>query len=638
MKVFYKASLMIALLCIYGIVQTAYASIYFEDSLMDNYSVPDSEEGKTWYVDGKNGNDSSNGLTPETAFKSIGRALNKYKDLSCGDTIKIFAGKYYERLTIDKKFECGPNNSITIGPYGNGRVIIDGTNTNKIIWETENENIIKFNYTNLGVGAQEDKPQAIIMDNDFRKFRPVQNIAEVNSYGKWYWDKITNYVYLYTGGKNPLNQDVIVIPYDVNSVQFVVKGALGASGIKLMGLTIQGGTGHNVWIQGDYWKIEQCIIRYSLKGGSYGKGQNADGIGFKNLELSKNHYYGNVLLNWPRGTTWYHSGGWPPSITLGNYSYCHGNIVHDGGGEGIIIGQREGHDLIEDNIVYDNWSVGIYCGSSPGHIVRRNIIYVNRYDLSDIMDISLIPSWSSVNQLAKRLRQEGTTIGEEYAATLTSRADGTKIYNNLIINCRYGFNYIGERGTLGDEKMLNHVFANNVVILPDQYNPDYDVSYGFNLRYWDGKNSNNVIKNNIFYSTNKDVDILKWENPTDSGIQVDNNLYYVPNNSQPFLINPSGKSIYDNVDWSTYRAYGADKNSINDDPKFIAVGSKYLPAYYRLRDDSPAKNNAFKLSGFYNNDFFNLLRDTAWDIGAIEYYHGYNTEDFKPSILNVQTR
>lgn len=600
--------------------QPLLASTYFDDSVMDTYSVPDSSTGATWYVDVTNGNDANDGLTYETAFKALTRAVNPYNKLACGDTIKIASGTYYERITLNKKFVCNDDNRITIGPYGNGRVILDATDTNKLTWEIHDSNIYKFDFTGLGVGLQLPKPQAIIMDDDFRTFRPVQTLGEVTSYGKWFWDSTDNYVYVYTGGKVPVEHNVIVVPFDVNTQRFAISSQLGVSGINIMGITLQGSTAQAIWAQGNYWKIEQCIVRYSLKGGIYGKGETSDKVGFHDQKFSKNHLYGNVLLNWPRGTTWNHSGGWPPALTMGNYSHAHGNIVNDNGGEGIIVGQREGHDIIEDNIVYDNWSVGIYCGSSPRHIVRRNLIYVTRFDLSDLMDTNLIPTWSSIPQLADKLRQAGTTIGEEYAATLTSRADGTQIYNNVIIHCRTGFNYIGERGTLGDEKLQNHIFTNNVIILPETYDEDNDKSFGFNLRYNEGRNTNNAIKNNIVYGTNPNVGVLKWDMTNDPGIDVDNNIYYTPNNSTAYVINPDSKSLYDKVSFTAYQGYGHDTNTLITDPKFVAIGNKLTdPDYYKLQDSSPGIEKALMFTNYYNDDFNAMARDTSWDIGTFEF-------------------
>lgn len=613
----------------------SHANIYFDDTIIDTYSIPNSSTGITWYVDGTNGDDVNNGLTIDTAFKSLTRAVNKYKALACGDTIKLATGTYYERITLSNKFICADDNRITIGPYGDGRVILDATDTDKLVWEVHDSNIYKFDYTGLGIGVQTPRPQAIIMDDNFKAFRPVQSLAEVNSYGKWFWNSADNYVYVYTDGRLPTDHNVVVVPYDVNTIRYVISTNLGVSGINIMGLTLQGSTAQAIWLQGNYWKIEQCIVRYSAKGAVYGKGATADKIGFHHQEFSKNHMYGNVLLNWPRGTTWNHSGGWPPALTMGNYSIAHGNIIHDNGGEGIIVGQREGHDTIEDNIVYDNWSVGIYCGSSPQHIVRRNLIYVSKFDLSDIMDTNLIPTWSSVAQIANKLRQAGTTIGEEYAATLTSRADGTKIYNNLIIHCRTGFNYIGERGTLGDEKMQNHIFVNNTIILPETYDEDYDKSFGFNFRYFEGRNINNIFKNNIIYGTNDKVGILKWDVPNDPGIDVNNNIYFTANDNA-FVINPESKSLYDKVDFSAYQAYGHDNTTLLTDPKFELLGNKLTdPSYYKLQLESPLLDQAVTFTELFTNDFSMLFRDAQWDIGAFESNIGDTPPETMPLLLKI---
>lgn len=64
--------------------------------------------GKTWYVCGTSGNDSSNGgLTPHSAFKTIQHAIDtqishrasKVKGYTWGDRIIVFPGTYAEELT-----------------------------------------------------------------------------------------------------------------------------------------------------------------------------------------------------------------------------------------------------------------------------------------------------------------------------------------------------------------------------------------------------------------------------------------------------------------------------------------------------------------------------------------------------------
>ena len=62
--------------------------------------------GRTFYIDGTNGNDSYNGLYPtyqgesNGPYKTISQALYRYYDKDPGDRILIRAGIYYERIRV----------------------------------------------------------------------------------------------------------------------------------------------------------------------------------------------------------------------------------------------------------------------------------------------------------------------------------------------------------------------------------------------------------------------------------------------------------------------------------------------------------------------------------------------------------
>jgi len=55
---------------------------------------------KTYYVDGVNGSDDNNGLTPETAFVTIQKGINSAKD---GDRVLVFPAVYTEQIAYEGK-------------------------------------------------------------------------------------------------------------------------------------------------------------------------------------------------------------------------------------------------------------------------------------------------------------------------------------------------------------------------------------------------------------------------------------------------------------------------------------------------------------------------------------------------------
>ena len=66
----------------------------------------------TWYVDGVNGNDSNNCLSPTAACKTIGHAISL---ASSGDSIMVAAATYNESFTISVSLKViGASASTTI--------------------------------------------------------------------------------------------------------------------------------------------------------------------------------------------------------------------------------------------------------------------------------------------------------------------------------------------------------------------------------------------------------------------------------------------------------------------------------------------------------------------------------------------
>lgn len=74
-----------------------------------------------YYVSNKSGSDDNNGLSEQTAFKTLKKALSSFNN--DGGTCYITEGTYHENITVsDKK-------NITLTNYNNKRVVIDGTRT-----------------------------------------------------------------------------------------------------------------------------------------------------------------------------------------------------------------------------------------------------------------------------------------------------------------------------------------------------------------------------------------------------------------------------------------------------------------------------------------------------------------------------
>lgn len=88
--------------------------------------VPTALASTTWYVDGVNGNDSNNCLSPSTACKTIGHAISL---ASSGDTIMVAAATYRENLTIGLNLKIvGARASTTIIDGGHISTVVTISN------------------------------------------------------------------------------------------------------------------------------------------------------------------------------------------------------------------------------------------------------------------------------------------------------------------------------------------------------------------------------------------------------------------------------------------------------------------------------------------------------------------------------
>ena len=84
--------------------------------------IPTVGASTTWYVDGVNGNDGNNCLSPTTACKTIGHAISL---ASSGDSIKVGGATYTENLTLGF--------SLKVTGAGAATTIIDGGAVNTVV-------------------------------------------------------------------------------------------------------------------------------------------------------------------------------------------------------------------------------------------------------------------------------------------------------------------------------------------------------------------------------------------------------------------------------------------------------------------------------------------------------------------------
>jgi hypothetical protein len=238
---------------------------------------------------------------------------------------------------------------------------------------------------------------------------------------------------------------------------------------------------------------------------------------------------------------------------------------------------------------------GIYSQENNGNIYEHNWIGIYNENpaphcdgIQCYNDTDTTVRWNYVEQIDSKTSNAQGIYTEQMFGT-------TKIYGNVIYNPN-GNNAIAHRSYSGIGTAQLICYNNTVT------------GNGNALLYVTGT-SDPIIKNNIwnYGGTGASLKLTDW-NGTPSNI--DDNLFYSPNNSDSLYLNGSART------WSAWQALGFDAHGVNANPN--------LTADYELGAGSPAIDAGADLGTAYNTDFNGTTRPVgpAWDIGAFEFTSG----------------
>lgn len=595
--------------------------------------VPPSSTGKTYYVDGTNGIDSSAGTTATAAFKTISKALTL---LAAGDTILIRKGLYREPIDLSSKGVPSGTAAkpITIGSYGDGEVIVDGSQkvttwrlVSGTVWEAP------ITFTPIGVVVNEVPLRQVTQGQGGSTAPQVGKAGVTSGSGKWYFGSSTITADMGTaiGSANP-NQADIVVPLSSQDQQHVY--FFRQSYITFKGLTIRGSGSNGIWGYGSNITVDSCNIKFNGKAAVSFIPDSDPGIQSTDNSVLYSHIYQNVLSNWPRGNNYNAEagGGWPGTVVWsGNMRpLARGNIVYMNGGEGIIsygtaAGKQSGSALFEQNVAYDNWSVNMYFDNQPNNIARNNLLYNRPMNNENYLYVgsqypyNALGKYSTCLMLADEQNSSDSTNG--YANLANSQ-----VYNNVMAGCRIGIRDYSEGAqTVNGHGLKNTVIANNTIIMPANTIPNTDI-FGIYLQdntapSGTNRNVNTIIENNIIYGFNSDPVIFSQRKGALSGITLNYNTYYSAA-AKPFGAGDSAVSYFDFTGWKS-NAVGSEANSKYQDPLFVDVAhfrttgtTPYNPANAALKAGSPALGAGASIGAILSGNFAGSARGQPWNIGA----------------------
>jgi Right handed beta helix region len=590
--------------------------------------VPPSTTGLTYYVDSTAGADTNTGKTVAAAFKTIGKALSI---LAAGDTILIRKGLYREPIDLSAKgVPTGTAaKPITIGSYGDGEVIVDGS-TKVTGWTRVSGNVWKATvaFAPIGVVVNDVALKQVTQGQNGSTAPQVGVAGVISGNGKWHVGAgFITADFGSTIGAGDANLADVVVP-KVSADQAHVF-YYGQNYIKFIGLTIRGSGSNGVWGYGSNITIESCNIKFNGKAAVSFFGDS--GIPAVDNAVLTSHIYQNVLGNWPRGNNYNAEAGgsWPGTVAWsGNLRpLARGNIVHMNGGEGIAtygsFGQPSGSALFEQNVVYDNWSVNMYFDNQPNNVARNNFLFNNPPRSDDMLFTGRHP-YNSLEKYTVCLmladEQTSSNSTNNYA-----NLNGSQVYNNLIAGCRIGIRDYSEGSAAQKYHGLkNTKIVNNTIIMPTHRFDNASV-YGIYLQ--DNKtpsgiqrNFNTVIQNNIVYGSQNDSLISIGTIGSLDGIRLSHNLFFSTNSNWIGKAKTWMRNGYAGL--RQPHASNKDEQGLNSDPELVGVQhflqSQILPfdhAQADLKSNSPARN-AGVAQDFTPSVNFRLVPRTGWNIGA----------------------
>jgi len=534
----------------------------------------------TYYVDIANGNDSSSGTSPTTAWRTIAK-VNK-ASFAPGDYILFKCGEVWrEQLLIPSP--GSPGNPITFGAYGSGdNPLILGSDDydDPSKWMS-----IGSNKWATASGSFTSKVNMIWYDTDSspKLGIAVSNESDLNTNWEFWYDAINNRVVLYHDGGNPADQ--------TNGLEIGKRIICIGSGSSRSYITIEG-----IDVKFANWDgirfiqtpiaitIKNLNANYNGQRGIYT--ENASNVQIDNVIMNHN-YYGIFLRLVSPGTIQNCSIEYNEDHGIcltGSHNITVQNNMIGYNGKSGVGGDQFYNSIFQDNRIYDNEWGGIDLTSSTinchDNIVRRNIFYNHQAQTW----IGAVHMWANDTPGYETYNNKvyyNIFYNNKEAIHIDGRSHDNEIYNNTIYDCVKGIDILSSQTAVPTD---------------------------------------NTIKNNIIFNCSE---TLIRDETGESTNTLDYNCYYS---------NGTNKYKWSYTYYDTLSEFqtvsNQDSNSYEQDP---LLGNPAAHDFH-LQYSSPCIDTGtnVKLTEDFERNY--VPQGSAPDIGALEYYDYIN---FK--LLNLKT-
>ena len=501
-----------------------------EDAMENLISIHEPTGDVTYYVDAENGDDSNDGTSPETAWKTLAKA-SSIRQLKEGGSILLKAGSVWngEQLTV-RNAQGTEANPVVIGSYGDGaKPVINGNGANwdadtkeelaaVHIYNSENIVIENLEITNWDSSVSGDYTQSskllsglVVENKDAGALSNVvirnNNIHDVNGRMAGGAEKAAGGLIVVVTGGGSNHTGTVESWYD--------------------GLTIDGNEVYNVCHEAIY--MESVWASRTLVGGT------SSDTGYQNA--------GN--------SSWVGSN----DVTIEN------NYVHDVAGDGIVpINTTDA--LVQYNLIDNSADSSWDYSANPNH--------------------AALWTWDTDNVTFRY--NEAFNTSKDSKGTAVGNDSMAFDFDYGVQNCTYEYNY--SHDNLGGFLMLcpgpgatvNSIARYNLSVNDGLYEGAPMIRMGTgkygsigvqiynNTMYWEGTG----------YSASLTPDSY-WEGPVIEDVSVFNNIFYGPAVSGS-VSTQSGISYYNNLVYSSdgsaqevYQAAANDENAVYEDPMFVDV-------------------------------------------------------------------
>ena len=518
----------------------------------------------TYYVDASGGNDTGDGLSPQSAWNTVSKVNSQA--LRPGDSVLFHRGQVWREELIPPA-SGNASLPITFGAYSIGsRPVISGADTVSG-WSQTSPNRWSTQLTQV-------TPPQFVFEGQVSLPRRVQSIQELTNYGDWYFDPSSLRLHMYK--TQPPNQIEVTVRdrcVGVYSRSYIVLSDLSLSRTNRHAILFA--TCSNVLIRNcDWsWHYEQGTEFYNPQGG------NTHHITFDGIAAS---YCGGSGINISQG------GGYTADVAIRNCEAFHACMLTGSNGyhrdtAGIKAhaanDPRAGTLVIENNYSHDNGTsvasssiagAGIWVDewADGGAVVRYNRSANNAYhgiliEHCNRQQIYYNVSWRNALQHPNQ-RLAGISVFRD--------ASDNTIYNNVC--CSNLFGIIVEGVT--SNATLNNQVINNISVL--SINQNLFIAAG-------GAERATIVDHNCFGPEGNASRFLSWN-------------YYPKATVRDFEL-----------------ALGANTHSIAEDPQFVSPssGSFLLLAASRCIDAGLDLGISIDMAGE------KVPQGKAVDLGAIEH-------------------